>query len=166
MDFDFQRAQSRLRREQTTERNRQSKDIFSSGNSRSTAGFGITQRTSLITGNASTSPVTESRYETTDESDITDSDDHAREPRSVNLRHHSGKKNAFQRAIPTLQELCLRSLCQSGFSHCKTLEDVPDELVLEMLRRVLVLGKLSPDIAAKFQTSSCPEVTIFYFEIH
>jgi hypothetical protein len=43
----------------------------------------------------------------------------------------SSKSNCLK--VPSLQELCLQSLCQNGLQNCKTLHDIPDHLVFQAI---------------------------------
>mmetsp|Transcript_37050 Transcript_37050/g.57932 ORF Transcript_37050/g.57932 Transcript_37050/m.57932 type:complete len:142 (-) Transcript_37050:564-989(-) len=64
-------------------------------------------------------------------------------------------------ALPSLQELCIRSLCETNLEYCHSLELVPDHLAVDMMLRIINKGKLSPELCKKFQSSTCDEVQTF-----
>ena len=184
MDFDFDRALSRLCKEHTVkkeQKNVQMSTIQRRSMLNTTTGPSISRLSVRDSGedcNSHSVNISESQFSHVTEHHSSES----KGKTESDVRVVRTDLESTCRSMPSLQELCTRSLCDDGLAHCKSLYDIPDHLVLQvckstiklehavtalygqLVHRILTMGKLTPDIAYKLQSSSCPEVDAVLFE--
>mmetsp|Transcript_84195 Transcript_84195/g.136474 ORF Transcript_84195/g.136474 Transcript_84195/m.136474 type:complete len:155 (+) Transcript_84195:29-493(+) len=65
------------------------------------------------------------------------------------------------RPVPSLVELCTRSLVETKLTYCETMHDIPDHVAAEIVYRIMDKGLLTPPIARKMLTSNSDEIVEF-----
>ena len=142
MDFDFDRALSRLNKQKIVGTQRvRDHSSFTSGpftaRERSKSDHRTPQMTQLEAIVLDCNLGNDESCESKDSSGACDQDSnpHTDENFVAKLHMQTPQKNSkstYCRQVPSLQELCLQSLCDDGLQHCKSLYDIPDHLVIQV----------------------------------
>jgi hypothetical protein len=137
MDFDFDRALSRLAREQA-EKTRLAGLRLSSlqirHNPRSSTAIPSSPSSQGPSRPCSVQVPTEVQQQTNVSDGENSQFDSGHSNSSSTSQRRSSKNLPSTRSLspPSLQELCIQTLCHHGLAQCKSLQDIPDHLVVQV----------------------------------